>query len=50
MNPYPKIESLSPGFDYDDEGDSEAIRRNVEMEADPSMRLTLEELNCAEGR
>lgn len=42
--------SLSPKLDDDNEGDDEALRRDAEMDADPSMCITLDELKRAIGR
>ena len=44
------LHSLPPEFDEDDEGLAEALRRRAEMEADPAMCITLEELMRAVGR
>jgi len=35
--------SLPPFLDDEDEGVTEALRREMEMDADPSSRMTLEE-------
>jgi putative addiction module component (TIGR02574 family) len=37
--------SLSPVLDDEDEGIAEALRRNAELEADPSLGLSLEQLD-----
>lgn len=42
--------SLPPELDDDDEGLAEALRREAEMEADPSMSISLEELKRSVGR
>ncbi len=42
--------SLPPELDDDDEGDAEALRRDAEMDEDPSASLTLEEFKRAVGR
>lgn len=39
------LESLSPVLDDEDEGVTEALRRDVEFEADPSLGLSLEQLD-----
>jgi hypothetical protein len=39
------LESLSPILDDEDEGVTEALRRDVELEADPSLGLSLEQLD-----
>ncbi len=44
------LHSLPPEFEDDDEGLAEALRRRAEMEADPSMCITLEELMRSVGR
>jgi len=43
------MRSLPPDFD-EDEGDAEAMRRDAEMDDDPSASLTLEEFKRAVGR
>lgn len=40
----------SPGFDDDDDGVAEALRRSAEMDADPSMCMTFDELKKSLGR
>lgn len=40
----------SPGFDDDDDGVAEAMRRCTEMDNDPSACLTFEEFKKAVGR
>lgn len=42
--------SLPSDLDDDDEGLAEALRRAAEMDADPSMCITLEELKHSVGR
>ena len=44
------LHSLPAELDYDDEGLAEALRREAEMEADPSMSITLDELKRSVGR
>ena len=44
------LRSLPPKLDDDDEGDAEALRRDAEMDEDPSASLTLEEFKRAVGR
>jgi putative addiction module component (TIGR02574 family) len=39
------LDSLSPVLDDDDEGIAEALRRDAELEADPSLALSLEQLD-----
>lgn len=39
------LESLSPILDDDDECMTEAVRRDVELEADPSLGLSVEQLD-----
>lgn len=43
------LRSLPPEFNDDDE-DAEALRRDAEMDADPSMCITLDELKRSVGR
>ena len=40
----------SPGFDDDDDGITEALRREAEMDADPSTCITFDELKKSIGR
>ena len=40
----------SPGFDHDDDGVAEALRRDAEIDSDPSACLTLEEFKRAVER
>ena len=40
------LESLPPALDEDDEGVAEAIRRDVELEADLSQGMSLEEFDA----
>ena len=42
--------SLPPELDDSDEGLAEALRREAEMEADPTMSISLEELKRSVGR
>jgi putative addiction module component (TIGR02574 family) len=42
--------SLPPELEDDDEGLAEALRREAEMEADPAMCMTLDELKRSVGR
>lgn len=44
------LHSLPPVYDDDDDGLAEALRRDAEMDADPSMCITLDELKRAVGR
>lgn len=46
------LHSLPPAFDDDDDDDgvAEALRREAEMDADPSMCISLDELKRAVGR
>ncbi len=44
------LQSLPPVSDDDDEGYEEAIRRDREMDEDPSASLTLDEFKRAIGR
>jgi putative addiction module component (TIGR02574 family) len=44
------LHSLPPAFEDDDDGLAEALRRDAEMDADPSMCITLDELKRAVGR
>jgi putative addiction module component (TIGR02574 family) len=44
------LESIAEGYDYDLDGDAEALRRDAEMDNDPSACLTLEEFKRAVGR
>ncbi len=44
------LHSLSAEMDYNAEGLAECIRREAEMEVDPSMSITLEELKRSVGR
>jgi hypothetical protein len=45
------LQSLPPVYiDEDDDGLAEALRREAEMEADPSMCITFEELKRSVGR
>ena len=39
------LDSLSPILDDEDEGIAEALRRDAELEADPSLGLSLEQLD-----
>lgn len=39
------LDSLSPILDDEDEGMAEALRRNEELEADPSLGMSLEQLD-----
>jgi putative addiction module component (TIGR02574 family) len=39
------LESLPPGLDEEDDGISEAIRRDAELDSDPSRGITLEEFD-----
>ena len=39
------LDSLSPVLDDDDEGMAEALRREAELEADPSLGVGLEQLD-----
>ncbi len=39
------LDSLSPILDDEDEGIAEALRRDAELEADPSLALSLERLD-----
>ena len=40
------LESLPPALDEDDEGVAEAIRRNAELDADPTHGMGLEEFDA----
>ncbi|MEO5712602.1 MAG: addiction module protein [Luteolibacter sp.] len=40
----------SPGFDDDDDGVAESMRRSAEMDADPSTCMTFDELKRSLGR
>jgi len=45
------LRSMPPAFDEDDDdGLAEALRRGAEMDADPTMCITFEELKRAIGR
>ena len=44
------LRSLPPLLEDDDDGDAEALRRDEEMDNDPSSCLTLEEFKRAVGR
>ena len=44
------LSSLRPILDDQDDGVAEALRRDAEMDADPSASLTLEEFKRAVGR
>ena len=44
------LSSLRPILDDEDEGDAEALRRDAEMDEDPSASLTFEEFKRAVGR
>ena len=44
------LSSLPPVLYDEDDGIAEAIRREAEMDADPSMCITLEELKHSVGR
>ncbi len=44
------LRSLPPLLSDEDEGDAEALRRDAEMDSDPSACLTLEEFKRAVGR
>lgn len=44
------LDSIAEGYDYDLDGDAEALRRDAEMDNDPSACLTLEEFKRAVGR
>lgn len=44
------LQSLPPEFEDDDDGVAEALRRRAEMEADPSMCISFDELKCLVGR
>jgi putative addiction module component (TIGR02574 family) len=44
------MDSLSTDFDYENEGDAEALRRDAEMDKDPSACLTMEQFKRAVGR
>ncbi len=44
------LRSLPPLLDDEDDGDTEAMRRDAEMDNDPSACLTLEEFKRAVGR
>ena len=44
------LHSLPPEIEDDDEEYAETLRRRAEMEADPSMYITLDELMRAVGR
>jgi putative addiction module component (TIGR02574 family) len=39
------LDSLSPILDDEDEGMTEALRRDAELDADPSLGLSLEQLD-----
>lgn len=44
------LQSLPPAFEDDDDGVAEALRRDAEMDADPSMCITFDELKRLGGR
>lgn len=44
------LHSLPPEFEDEDDGVAEALRRDSEMDADPSMCITLDELQRSVGR
>lgn len=44
------LHSLPPAFEDDDDGVAEALRRAAEMDADPSMCITFDELKHSVGR
>ncbi|MES2657843.1 MAG: addiction module protein [Verrucomicrobiota bacterium] len=44
------LHSLSSELGDDDDGLAEALRREAEMDADPSMSISLEELKRSVGR
>ena len=44
------LKSLPAVYMDEDDGDAEALRRDTEMDADPSACLTLEEFKRAVGR
>lgn len=44
------LHSLPPALDDQDEGLAEALRREAEMDSDPSMSISLEELKRSVGR
>jgi len=40
------LDSLSPIFDDEDEGMAEALRRDAEMDADPTLAISFEEMDA----
>ena len=44
------LHSLPPEFDEDDDGDAEALRRDAEMDENPSASLTFDEFTRVVGR